>query len=70
MLAFTWEDGGSVVADPFGGGAGRITFRQNWYRSTRLGRLRERTYVAAPITYSAYRFVTSFFDGTKGYDHQ
>jgi hypothetical protein len=70
MLAFTWEDGGSKAADPFLIDGGRIAFKQNWYRPTRVGRLRERIYVAAPITYSAYRFTTSLFDGTKGYDHQ
>ncbi len=69
MLAFTWEDGGSTLPDPFMGEAGKIVFRQNWYRPTRIGRLRERTFVAAPVTYSAYRFVTSLY-GTKGYDHQ
>lgn len=70
MLAFTWEDGGSVHADPFQVEGGNVAFRQNWYRPTRIGRLRERIYVAAPVTYSAYRFVTSMFDGTKGYAHQ
>jgi ectoine hydroxylase-related dioxygenase (phytanoyl-CoA dioxygenase family) len=70
MLAFTWEDGGSVHADPFAIDEGNIVFRQNWYRPTRLGRLRERTFVAAPVTYSMYRFVTSLVDGSKGYDHQ
>jgi ectoine hydroxylase-related dioxygenase (phytanoyl-CoA dioxygenase family) len=69
MLAFTWEDGGSTKADPFTQDEGRITFKQNWYRPTPLGRLRERTFVSAPITYHAYRFVTSLY-GTKGYDHQ
>ena len=69
MLAFTWEDGGSVHDDPFKVEDGKIVFRQNWYRPSALGRLRERTFVAAPITYSAYRFVASLF-GTKGYDHQ
>jgi Phytanoyl-CoA dioxygenase (PhyH) len=68
MLAFTWEDGGSTHQDPFGVEGGKIVFRQNWYRPNLLGRLRERTFVAAPITYSAYRFVASLF-GTKGYDH-
>jgi Phytanoyl-CoA dioxygenase (PhyH) len=69
MVAFTWEDGGSAQADPFKAEGGKIAFRQNWYRPTRIGRLRERTFVTAPITYSAYRFVTSLY-GTKGYDHQ
>jgi len=69
MVAFTWEDGGSTQSDPFKTEDGKIVFRQNWYRPTTLGRLRERTFVTAPITYSAYRFVTSLY-GTKGYDHQ
>jgi Phytanoyl-CoA dioxygenase (PhyH) len=70
MLAFTWEDGGSKQADPFAVDGGKIAFRQNWYQPTPLGRLRERVYVAAPITYSAYRFATSLVDGSKGYDRQ
>jgi hypothetical protein len=70
MLAFTWEDGGSTQADPFEIDGGRIAFRQNWYRPTTLGRVRERTFVAAPITYHTYRFVTSLIDGGKGYKHQ
>jgi Phytanoyl-CoA dioxygenase (PhyH). len=69
MVAFTWEDGGSNQPDPFKAEGGKIAFRQNWYRPTALGRLRERTFVSAPVTYSAYRFVTSLY-GTKGYDHQ
>lgn len=66
MLAFTWEDGGSPLEEPFQVENGKITFRQNWYRPTALGRLRERTFVAAPITYSAYRFARSLF-GNKGF---
>ena len=70
MLAFTWEDGGTKQADPFMADGGKIAFKQNWYRPTAIGRLRERIYVAAPVTYSAYRVATSLFDGTKGYDRQ
>jgi hypothetical protein len=70
MLAFTWEDGGTSQPDPFKIDGGKIAFKQNWYRPTTLGRLRERIYVAAPITYSAYRVATSLLDGSKGYDHQ
>ena len=66
MLAFTWEDGGSAHDDPFRVGDGKIAFHANWYRTNLLGRLRERTFVAAPFTYSAYRFVRSLF-GNKGY---
>ena len=69
MLAFTWEDGGSTREDPFEVEDGKIVFRQNWYKPTMVGRLRERTFVTAPITYSTYRFVGSLF-GNKGYDRQ
>jgi ectoine hydroxylase-related dioxygenase (phytanoyl-CoA dioxygenase family) len=69
MLAYTWEDGGTTQGDPFKQEGGKIVFRQNWYRPDFLGRLRERTFVTAPLTYSAYRFVGSLFDGSKGYDH-
>ncbi len=68
MVALTWEDGGSTEPDPYGMWDGKIKFRPNWYRPNFLGRLRERTFIAAPITYSAYRFVRSLV-GTKGYDH-
>jgi ectoine hydroxylase-related dioxygenase (phytanoyl-CoA dioxygenase family) len=67
MLAFTWEDGGSAQPDPFQIDAGKITFKPNWYRPTMLGRLRERTFMAAPITYDAYRFVDSVLT-KKGYE--
>jgi ectoine hydroxylase-related dioxygenase (phytanoyl-CoA dioxygenase family) len=66
MLAFTWEGGGNPAEDPFKVDGGKIAFRQNWYRSGFVGRLRERTFIAAPISYSAYRFVRSLY-GNKGY---
>jgi hypothetical protein len=52
--------------DPFRFNEGKIKFYPNWYRPDRLGRLREQTFVVAPFTYSAYRFVRSLF-GDKGY---
>jgi hypothetical protein len=67
MMALTWEDGGSTAKDPFAVEGGKITFRPNWYRPNALGRLRERTFIAAPITYSTYRFVRSLV-GRKGFD--
>jgi hypothetical protein len=66
MLAYTWEDGGSEQIDPWAVEGGKITFRPNWFRPTRLGRIRERVFVGLPITYSAYRFVTSLYSN-KGY---
>lgn len=66
MLALTWEDGGSLQDDPFGIEGGEIKFRPNWFKPTRLGRLRETLFVSVPISYSAYRFVRSLY-GAKGY---
>jgi hypothetical protein len=66
MMAMTWEDGGSDTPDPFKIHDGKITFKPNWYRPDFLGRLRERTFMAAPITYDAYRFVDSILTN-KGY---
>jgi ectoine hydroxylase-related dioxygenase (phytanoyl-CoA dioxygenase family) len=66
MLALTWEDGGSTHADPFAVENGKIIFRPNWFRSTPLGRIRERVFVAVPASYSAYRIVSSLV-GNKGY---
>jgi hypothetical protein len=66
MLAFSWEDGGSEHDDPYTIDGGRIQFRPNFFRPSRLGRLRERTFVTAPFTYSAYRIVDSLFTN-KGY---
>ena len=65
MVAMTWEDGGSQLPDPFMKDGGSIKFYPNWFRPTTVGRLRERTVVAAPIIYSSYRFVSSLF-GNKG----
>jgi hypothetical protein len=67
MLAMTFgEKRRADDQDPFKLNEGKVLFYPNWYRPNLLGRLRERTFVAAPITYSAYRFARSLF-GTKGY---
>lgn len=71
MLAFTFGEKGVKEGDAFNesvASGGGIVFQPNWFNPTRLGRLREQTFVSAPITYAAYRFVTSLFDD-KGYDH-
>jgi Phytanoyl-CoA dioxygenase (PhyH) len=68
MLAMTFGDKNEKeYPDPFRQNDGQIAFYENWYRPTRLGRLRERTFVSAPITYSAYRFVDSIFFANKLY---
>jgi ectoine hydroxylase-related dioxygenase (phytanoyl-CoA dioxygenase family) len=62
MLAMTWEDGGSNNPDPFTADGGAIRFLPNWFKPTRLGRLREQLFVRVPITYSALRFTRSLLD--------
>jgi hypothetical protein len=62
MLAMTWEDGGSNHQDPFSAEGGGIRFLPNWFKPTRVGRLREQLFVKIPIIYSALRFARSLFD--------
>jgi hypothetical protein len=62
MLAFTWEDGGSSNPDPFSANGGAIRFLPNWFKPTRLGRMREQLFVKVPVAYSALRFARSLFD--------
>lgn len=64
MLAMTWEDGGSTHPDPFSADGGKIRFLPNWFKPTRVGRLREQLFVKVPITYSALRFARSLLDKT------
>jgi hypothetical protein len=66
MLAITLGEKGVSTNDPFAYAAGNVEFQANWFRPNLLGRLRERVTVAAPITYSAYRFARSLV-GNKGY---
>ena len=61
MLAFTWDGGGSPLADPFAEHDGQVKFYPNWFAPTRTGRLIETTFVKAPVTYNTYRFVSSIF---------
>ena len=66
MMSFTFGEAIAPDGDPFVVHDGRMFFYANWFRTTRLGRLRERVFVAAPFSYSAYRFVKSL-RGNKGY---
>jgi ectoine hydroxylase-related dioxygenase (phytanoyl-CoA dioxygenase family) len=61
MLAFTWEDGGSSLADPYTAHRGAVTFLPNRFSTDRAGRLRERFVIAAPGLASAARAVRSLF---------
>ncbi|HYP87398.1 MAG TPA: phytanoyl-CoA dioxygenase family protein [Polyangiaceae bacterium] len=66
MLAVTLGEKGVSTDDPFSANGGRTQFQTNWFKTDLIGRLRERTTVAAPITYSAYRFAHSLLSN-KGY---
>jgi ectoine hydroxylase-related dioxygenase (phytanoyl-CoA dioxygenase family) len=63
MMSITFGELSAPQSDPF---EGEISFYPNWYSTTRLGVFRERAFVAAPLTYSAYRFVKSL-TGKRGY---
>lgn len=60
MLAFTWEDGGSSLPDPFAAHE-QIRFFPNRFRTTWAGRLRETVFVTAPRLSSAARAACSIF---------
>jgi len=62
MLAFTWEDGGSLLQDPYAVHQGRITFLPNRYSTNWKGRLVERAFVAAPRLGTVYRAARSLFE--------
>jgi hypothetical protein len=62
MLAFTWEDGGSTLSDPFSNHGGQIKFLPNWFKLTPMGRLRERLFVKVPAAYAALRMARSLVD--------
>jgi hypothetical protein len=66
MLTFTFGEKSAPPGDPFLMNDGKIYFEPNWYKTDWLGRIRERMFVKAPITYSAYRFVRSLV-GQKGF---
>jgi ectoine hydroxylase-related dioxygenase (phytanoyl-CoA dioxygenase family) len=67
MLAFTLGEKAVSTDNPFAHADGNVEFQANWFKTNLLGRIRERTTVMAPITYSAYRFARSLV-GNKGYD--
>ena len=61
MLAFTWEGGGSDLADPYTEHGGKITFLANRYAQNLSGRLRERAFASLPALGSGYLFMRSLF---------
>jgi glycosyltransferase involved in cell wall biosynthesis len=66
MMAITFGEMDDLDADPFAVNDGKPLFFPNWYNTNTLGQLREKTFVRAPITYSAWRFARSLY-GNKGY---
>ncbi|MGZ4678647.1 MAG: phytanoyl-CoA dioxygenase family protein [Ilumatobacteraceae bacterium] len=66
MMSLTFGEKSAPEGDPFLVHEGKMFFYPNWFSTSRLGRLRERVFVAAPFTYSTYRFVKSL-RGNKGY---
>ena len=59
MLAFTWENGGSELADPYTAHGGKITLLPNRYAQNFSGRLRERAFASLPGLGKGYLFVRS-----------
>ena len=59
MLAFTWENGGSDLADPYTAHGGKITLLPNRYAQNLSGRLRERAFASLPALGRSYLFVRS-----------
>jgi hypothetical protein len=66
MMSLTFGEASAVEGDPFAVNQGKFKFYPNWFNTSRVGRLRERTFVAAPLSYSAYRFAKSL-RGNSGY---
>lgn len=66
MMSLTFGETSAPDGDPFVVHGGAMYFYPNWFNTSRLGRLRERAFVAAPISYSAYRFAKSLY-GNHGY---
>jgi hypothetical protein len=64
MLAFTWENGGTKLADPYAQHAGRLTFLPNRFETSWRGRLAELAFVIAPRFATSYRVVRSFFEAS------
>lgn len=62
MLAFTWEDGGSSVSDPYDRFGGAVTFLPNRYHTSWKGRLLESAFVSAPRLGTALRAARSLLE--------
>jgi hypothetical protein len=65
LMSLTFGEMSAPSDDPFAQGA-EPTWYPNWYSTSRAGQLRERLFVKAPISYSAFRFAKSL-TGKRGY---
>jgi hypothetical protein len=61
MLAFTWENGGSDLTDPYTAHGGKVTLLTNRYAQNLSGRLSERAFASLPTLGKGYLFVRSVF---------
>jgi ectoine hydroxylase-related dioxygenase (phytanoyl-CoA dioxygenase family) len=61
MLAFTWENGGSDLTDPYTAHGGKVTLLTNRYAQNLSGRLRERAFASLPALGKGYLFMRSVF---------
>jgi hypothetical protein len=66
MIGVTFGEDCAATGDPFSENGGAIGFFPNRFRTDLIGRLRERSYVAAPGVHTALRFVRSLL-GKDGY---
>jgi ectoine hydroxylase-related dioxygenase (phytanoyl-CoA dioxygenase family) len=66
MMSLTFGEQGTPTGDPFVHNDGNVEFYPNWFKTDRLGRLRERIFVTMPWTDSTFRFARSIFSN-KGY---
>lgn len=63
LMSLTFGETSAPSTDPFDE---RVEFLPNWYGTSRLSQIRERTVVKMPWLYSTYRFGRSLV-GNKGY---
>ncbi len=68
MMSLTFGESAGTEGDPFEVHDGKMFFYPNWFSTSRLGQLREKTFVASPLSYSAFRFVKSLH-GKPGLEH-
>jgi hypothetical protein len=66
MMSLTFGEISAPDDDPFAVGGPGVVYTPNWYGTSRISQLREKTFVKVPLLYSSYRFARSLV-GNKGY---